>query len=170
MPELFSMGVQGFEALDAKLAQLGERGPVAVEGGLFEAGSLILGDSQELVPVDTGTLRNSGFVVTPTLDNLLPGAEPAPEARSLATRVGEVVRCVVGYGGLAVRYALAVHENPRSGKTGGRSPSGKKYTHWARVGQWKYLETAANQNAAKVAPLIAARVDRELAQVARGTA
>ena len=44
----------------------------------------------------------------------------------------------------------SVHENPRSGKTGGVSPSGKKYyprpgypVPYSQVGQWKYLETPA---------------------------
>jgi hypothetical protein len=47
---------------------------------------------------------------------------------------------------------LVVHENPRSGKTGGFSPSGKPYftkrsrrggkkgSGFSQVGQWKYLE------------------------------
>lgn len=37
-------------------------------------------------------------------------------------------------------YAAYIHEHPRSGQTGGRSPSGAPYYRWARVGQWKYLE------------------------------
>ena len=60
----------------------------------------------------------------------------------------------MGYGGPAAPYAIAVHENPRAGKTGGLSPSGKPYEHWARTGGWKYLETplkaATGQIAAKL--------------------
>jgi very-short-patch-repair endonuclease len=39
----------------------------------------------------------------------------------------------------------SVHENPRSGKTGGISPSGFPYEHWAQTGEWKYLETPVKQ-------------------------
>lgn len=54
---------------------------------------------------------------------------------------GNRISVTVAAGGQAAPYALRVHENPRSGKTGGLSPSGKKYKKWAKVGQWKYLET-----------------------------
>ena len=37
-------------------------------------------------------------------------------------------------------YAWDVHENPRSGKTGGFSPQGRPYRYWAREGEFKYLE------------------------------
>jgi hypothetical protein len=47
----------------------------------------------------------------------------------------------MGYGGPSAPYALAVHENPRAGQTGGISPKGQPYEHWAHTGQWKYLET-----------------------------
>jgi hypothetical protein len=49
---------------------------------------------------------------------------------------------------------LAVHENPRSGHTGGVSPSGGRYKHWASVGQWKYLEQPFKERA----PSFAARM------------
>ena len=53
---------------------------------------------------------------------------------------GTKVTVAMGYGDAAVAYAAAVHENARAGKTGGTSPSGRRYKHWAAVGSWKYLE------------------------------
>ena len=64
--------------------------------GTFTAAELVMADSKTYyVPVDTGNLRNSGFVEAPevTLD-------------------GVEVR--LGFGGAAVEYAAAVHEMPPS--------------------------------------------------------
>ena len=45
--------------------------------------------------------------------------------------------------GFTAIYAAKVHENIRSGNTGGASPSGKSYREgsYSTVGQWKFLET-----------------------------
>lgn len=96
---------------------------------LFEEAEKVMSDSKEnYVPVVTGTLRSTGYV-------------------SLPVALSDRVVISLGYGGPAARYALKVHENPRSGKTQGLSPSGKKYgpKDWSRVGEWKYLETPFNQ-------------------------
>lgn len=94
-----------------------------VKAGLVGEAEDIMADSKEnYVPVDTGNLRASGHVQQPKL-------------------AGNRISVLFGYGGPAAPYALAVHENPRSGKTGGVSPSGHRYKTWAKVGQWKYLET-----------------------------
>lgn len=39
-------------------------------------------------------------------------------------------------------YARRVHENPRSGKTGGVSPSGRRYKRWSKTGKWHFLQDA----------------------------
>ena len=75
---------------------------------------------QKHVPVMTGTLKNSGFVMLPVISH---GS----------------VSVIMGFGGMASDYALAVHENPRAGKTKGRSPSGGYYSDWSEVGHWHYL-------------------------------
>lgn len=93
----------------------------ACASGLYMAGEYIMAQSKDLAPVDTGNLRASGFVELPDVS-------------------GAVVNVKLGYGGFSAAYALMVHENPRAGKTGGLSPSGRKYKTWAKVGQWKYLE------------------------------
>lgn len=99
---------------------------------------------EEYVPVDQGTLRSTGYV------------EPPAVAGTSAT-------ITMGFGGPAAPYALAVHENPRAGKTGGVSPSGKPYEHWARTGGWKYLETPLKESTEKIAANI--RADVEAAHV-----
>lgn len=102
---------------------------------LYRSATLIMADSKEnFVPVETGTLRSSGIVDPPALEG------------------GRVV-ISLGYGGPAAKYALAVHENPRAGKTGGISPTGARYRRWSKVGEWKYLETPFElaRNAVRVA-------------------
>lgn len=106
------------------LKRLGAVALPAAAKSLYESAEMIMADSKEnYVPVDQGTLRSTGYVKPPELLS--------------ATNA----KVELGYGGPAAPYAVAVHENPRAGKTGGVSPSGKPYKHWARTGGWKYLET-----------------------------
>jgi hypothetical protein len=78
--------------------------------------------SRPLVPVVTGALRGSALVYPPEID-------------------GSTITVVFGYGGQAMPYARAVHENPRAGKTGGVSPTGRRYPEgtYSTVGQWHFL-------------------------------
>ncbi len=115
--------VQGTDAVIQALKALGPQAENALASTLYEIGEEIMAVSKEqYVPVDTGTLRSTGYVEPPVM-------------------VGGVTSVALGYGGPAAPYALSVHENPRAGVTGGVSPKGKPYRHWARVGEWKYLET-----------------------------
>ena len=115
--------VLGADTVRRGFEKYGQAFVKGINAGLVLEGRAILNKSKQLVPVDTGNLRASGRMRTQRLGSF-----------------GQV-RVIVGYGGPAAPYALIVHENPRSGKTGGRSPSGGKYKTWARVGQWKYLST-----------------------------
>lgn len=80
----------------------------------------VMNDSmQNYVPIGTGALMNSASV-----ENIK------------RTRLESTMQLAYNK-----EYAAKTHENPRSGKTGGYSPSGKKYNYpWARQGQWKFLE------------------------------
>ena len=91
----------------------------------------------DYVPVMFGTLRASGHVIP---------------SKVTAAGMGSVVisPAQAAFGGPSAPYALVVHENQRAGKTGGFSPQGKKYKHWSRVGQWKYLETPAKLLAPRI--------------------
>ncbi|MEY4955952.1 MAG: hypothetical protein RL409_209, partial [Gemmatimonadota bacterium] len=83
-----------------------------------EARALIADSQKNYVPVDQSTLQGKAFV---------------DEAKVEGGRVS----LDLGYKG---PYAAAIHENPRAGKTGGVSPSGRKYQHYATTGGWKFLE------------------------------
>lgn len=101
--------------------------------GLFKAALFLFGKSQEEVPVMDGNLRASGYV-----------------ASDVKTKGDSVY---IGYHAV---YAAKVHENPRSGKTGGVSPSGRPYKKWAKVGKWKFLEDPIKKYAKLVVRIIAA--------------
>lgn len=78
----------------------------------------VIAESQEhFVPVMDNHLRSSAYVSS--------GQTPGGVWAKL---------------GFSAAHARATHENPRAGKTGGVSPSGRKYKKWAQVGGWKFLE------------------------------
>ena len=65
-----------------------------VAGALYRRAQGVMADSQEnYVPVELGTLKNSGHV-------------------NLPVRSGRVVRVTMAYGGAARAYAIAIHEHP----------------------------------------------------------
>jgi hypothetical protein len=79
---------------------------------------------------------------------------------------------LIGYSAV---YALSVHENPRSGQTGGVSPSGKRYTSgltekgnkskrviWAEKGKYKFLEDPLKNNTNRIVMLIKRRAGRAI--------
>jgi hypothetical protein len=114
----FHVKVSGLPTVMKALKSLGDKGPKALGGALFREGESIMGDSKEkFVPVVTGNLRSSGHVDKPKI-----------------TTKGASVE--LGFGGPAAPYALAVHENPNTGKT----------AEGSRVGEWKYLETPYKQH------------------------
>ncbi len=84
-----------------------------------------MGESKQRTPVDTGALRDSGFVEPPVFDP-----------------TGVSVR--LGFGGPAIDYAVAVHENLESHHD---------------VGQAKFLESVLLESAPFLAQRIAARMN-----------
>ena len=98
----------------------------AIEGGLYLAANNVIAKSIREVPKDkTGALRSSNFVSRPR-------------------RAGNAITVVLGYGGMAARYALFVHEMPEG-------------TNWTTSGTGpKYLERPLN--AAR--PSIGAEIDK----------
>jgi len=145
----FNMDTKEFKK---SLEKHGVKVAKAMVGALFQSGELIIGTAKKrnLIPVNFGVLRASGHVQKPTF-----------------TKTQIVVR--FGFGGPAgignqgetnkeeVGYALYIHENPRAGKTGGVSPSGKKYARtkggkaqWSTIGGWKYLTKAVKMSRKQV--------------------
>jgi hypothetical protein len=135
---LIEVKVTGADKVQQTILELARRLPVKVMQALEVEANLTIEESQVLVPVMTGALKSSRFIGEPNM-------------------VGKDIGIIFGYGGAAAKYALAVHENPRSGKTGGWGPAGPQEIafryikgrvvpigaqrkNWARSGQWKYLE------------------------------
>ena len=144
--------------------------------GLVEAALEIRASSQILTPVVTGNLRNSAFVTSPKkveygagadFKDGPPGGQQHPglavrlaseHAASLAVNMAECkankARVHVGFSAF---YAPIVHENVRAGNTGGKSPSGRTYKPgtYSTVGQYKFLQTAIQDNMNKLLGIIA---------------
>lgn len=114
----------GLDEVLRKLSAYGDNLKAAAAQALYEEANAIKNESiVRYVPVRNrggGELRNDHAFVDES-----------------AKIEGDNVSITLGYTG---PYAASVHENPRSGKTGGVSPQGKKYASWAEVGQWKFLE------------------------------
>lgn len=128
--------------LRATLAQVTAAQQQAARQWLREKGESIMTEAKELCPVVTGALRSSGGVI--------------------AEAGGDQI--ILFFGGVAARYALRTHENPRAGRTGGVSPSGRRYPDgtFSTVGQWKWLETPFRRLTANAEGELAAVLARSL--------
>lgn len=134
IPPKFHVSVRGLPQTMKALKKLGDKGPKVLSGALFREGEGIMGDSKEkFVPVVTGNLKSSGHVDKPKI-----------------TASGASVE--LGFGGPAATYALAVHENPNTGKTATGS----------QVGEWKYLETPFKQHLTNMDQRLAQDMRRQL--------
>lgn len=124
------------------------------ERGVVAAGLHIVRKTSPLVPVDTGNLRSSVYLVSNTAMNNLPipafsnaRKDAAKQARNRANALSDARARVNSAGGMpmvevgyATTYAAAVHEHtavPHS------------------VGQAKYLETAVKSSASDIVKIIA---------------
>ena len=107
----------------------------ALGQAMYGFATKVLNESKKLVPLDTGTLRNSGMVSSQRID-------------------GQVVEVEISYGGSSAPYALVIHED----MTLDHSPAKlTKVTKKPRRGQAKYLETPVMAQAPSFAREIAAR-------------
>ena len=99
-----------------------DAGKKIVEGtaaGLYQGGTIIMGESQAIVPVEFGTLKRSGEVEQPKI-----------EGDSISVTIGYGYGVEIGPDGkVAIGYALYVHEIAR-------------YQH-APPTTYKYLERPA---------------------------
>ena len=87
----FSMELFGLSELTAKLGQLRGQAREIAADEMYRGAQEILAASREIVPVETGALRDSGFA-------------DRPETH------GDLIALEVGYGGPTADYALYVHE------------------------------------------------------------
>jgi len=127
--------VKGTEELHRVLEKLGERAQAELGKALYAEAELIMTESKKQVPVDTGTLRASGFV-------------KEPETK------GGKVEVELGYGGPASKV------NP---KTGQRTEEYAYWVHERldlkhEVGKAKFLEDPVKAAAPKLPRAIADRL------------
>lgn len=148
---VINMTITGAKEVAQRLRILGAGMPDAIGRALqrFAEAEIATPAKQTYVPVVTGALRSSIVV-----------GQPIITARTVVV--------VVGAGGSAAPYARMVHENPRSGQTGGVSPQGKRYKRYSRVGQWKYLEYPAMEAASTKLNVFARECGTELDNVIHG--
>lgn len=142
--------------------------------GLYVGGLHLKGASQKEVPVVTGNLRASAYVVGEMGRKSGAGgmSDPAMESthdKTVSRHSGAVMRSMepearVGYSAV---YALSVHENPRAGQTGGKSPYGLAYSPglteggnqstrivFAEGGKWKFLEDPLKAEAGNILKIV----------------
>ena len=101
----------------------------AIEGAVYLAANNVIAKSIREVPKDDGALRSSNFVSRPR-------------------RSGNAITVRFGYGGMAARYALFVHEMPEG-------------TNWTTSGTGpKYLERPLNAARPKIGAEIEAFASR----------
>lgn len=126
MPLTIRTTVRGADRVIRNLRVLGSSMPEALGRALFRwaEADITAVAKDDYVPVMFGALKSSIRTMPPVVTS-------------------RRVTVSVVAGGAAAPYALSVHENPRSGRTGGYSPSGRRYKNWARTGTWKYLELPA---------------------------
>lgn len=98
--------LEGADRLARRLSQL--QYPVqerAFDRAMFNTANTVLNESKKIVPVDFGTLRDSGRVEAPK-------------------RTKTSIEVEITYGGAAAPYALYVHEDPNA-----RHAAGKTYKY-----------------------------------------
>ena len=132
----FSVRVTGTKQTKRNLLTLGKDAPKVVGGALFREAERIMAEIKTvpIVPVDLGTLSNTGHVVPPEIDSR-----------------GATV--IMAFGGPAARYALAIHEGFRTTKTGRLV----RFTY--RIGQAKYLSEPVNRNLPAIGKAMGTAVD-----------
>jgi hypothetical protein len=84
--------IRGLELFERRLKEAGGEMTKACGVGLFAVANNIMGESKNIVPVDFGTLKRSGYVALPQSE-------------------GNDVVVELGYGGPAQSYAVQVHED-----------------------------------------------------------
>ena len=87
------MSVKGVDTVMRNLASLARTAPDRVGQAMYEEYSIELTEAQQLTPVDTGALRRSAFITTPSRE---------PDG---------AITMRMGFGGPAAPYSIYVHED-----------------------------------------------------------
>ena len=144
----FEIVASGTDEALSRLRWLIDNFPHEVAGELYVEAELTMTDSKKEVPVDTGALRDSGFVEAPKITS-------------------KEISVTLGYGGVAAKvnpktgqssdnYAIIVHER-LPGEVHWRSPGTKE----------KYLEDPIKKRSAKLLERINLKILRLLESMGR---
>ena len=137
------VSVLGGDALRRALAASVPRLQMALDRAIYAEANNILSDAKKRTPVDTGTLRASGYVTLP---------QPS----------GAGSRVEAGFGGAAKKYAAVVHERVYRTISEGEYELLVPVAHDPGTGA-KFLESAVSAAQGGMAERIGARVARSLA-------
>lgn len=127
--------INGLNQVITNIRKVGIRVDATIPAGLFAAGEFLKTESQKLVPVEYGELRDSAFVV--------------------ARRRGFYNEVTVGY---SAPYAIYVHENMQMKLKGKPRPSGKG-NYWDPNGRPKFLEEPSRRLQKELFALVANKVE-----------
>lgn len=89
---MITFGISGIGAMIEKLDKIGKFSPNAFGEAMYQEAQVEMTEAKKRTPVDTGTLRASGYVEPPK-------------------RSGRNISVTLGFGGAAEAYALYVHED-----------------------------------------------------------
>jgi len=78
-----------------QIAARGQKAQRIISRAMYSEANTVLNQSKKIVPVDLGTLKNSGKVKKPTFK-------------------GSLIDVDITYGGAAADYAFIVHEDPNA--------------------------------------------------------
>lgn len=133
--------VRGAATMARKIRGIAKAHPDKVLRALYLEAELVLTDAKRhYVPIDLGTLRNSGYVAPPE-------------------REGTKISIRFGFGGAASAYAIAVHETPS--KYDPQSWKGKTIRFQRKGRGPKYLEKPLKEALKGMAQRIADRIKLE---------
>ena len=130
--------IEGLDKLQTKLKKSSNMATRSMAQALFKEAELIMTEAKDNTPVapDGGTLRSSGHVQIPKFS-------------------GTTLEIVLGFGGAASAYALAVHEHPSQHSP----PSWSGGVTW-NVGGPQFLKNAMDKAEAGMGGRIAKHLGR----------
>lgn len=127
----------------------------ASSSGVYEAAEYVMEQSKRLCPYGIGYGKSSEGHLVDTAFIVSGLGETEVDAPLVETLRGGGAFATFGY---KAPWALVTHENERTGKTGGESPSGRKYTYWSPTGQWQFLRQPLYASSKTVLNIIKNRV------------
>ena len=150
----FRATLEGYERVMRNAKSVEKAFPKIVGVAMRNEALRIMTQSQAEVPRVTGTLAASAYVNAPMI-------------------AGPIVSINLGYGkegSGAEEYAVATHENPKAGQTGGQSPGPRIRNYppgtYALTGKWKFLEGPATFFAATAPERMASEIMLKLRSLA----